>query len=81
MPRLTARRGRPTTGDLGARIRAERERIDLSVAEAAARLNVSRQRYGKMEAATALPYGILLALVDDLGMDVRELCPELFEDD
>lgn len=78
MPRLSARQGRPSTAELGARVRAERERLGLTQVEAARRLHVSRGSYRQIEDATVLQYGVLVALVRDLGMEANALAPELF---
>jgi transcriptional regulator with XRE-family HTH domain len=80
MPRLAQKQGRPSTAALAARVRAERERLGLSQTEAAHRLHVSRQSYAQIESVTVMQYGVLLALIRDLGMDPKTLAPELFED-
>lgn len=78
MPRLSEIQGRPSTADLGRRVRSERERIGLSQVEAARRLHLSRGSYRQIEDATVLQYGVLVALVRDLGMSAKALAPELF---
>jgi transcriptional regulator with XRE-family HTH domain len=69
----------PGTRALGARVRAERQRLGLTQAQAAQRLQVSRTSYAQIEHATTLQYGVLLALVRDVGMDAAALVPELLE--
>lgn len=78
MPRLSEKQGRPSTVELGRRVRAERERLGLSQSEAARRLGLSRGSYRQIEAVTVLQYGVMVALVRDLGMDRAALAPELF---
>lgn len=78
-PRLSQRQGRPSTAALGVRVRGERERLGLSQREAARLLHLSQASYQQIEAVTTLQYGVLLALVRDVGMDPRALAPELFE--
>jgi transcriptional regulator with XRE-family HTH domain len=77
MPRLSVTQGRPSTAELGRRIRAERERLGMTQVEAARRLRISRGSYRQIETVTVLQYGVLLALVLDLGMDAKVLAPEL----
>ena len=52
-------------------------RLGLTQEEAARRLGISRGCYRQMEAVTVLQYGVLLALVRDLGMEPGALAPEL----
>lgn len=77
MPRLSEKQGRPSTAELGRRVRSERERLGLTQEEAARRLGLSRGSYRQIETVTVLQYGVLVALVRDLGMDARALAPEL----
>jgi transcriptional regulator with XRE-family HTH domain len=79
MPRLAQVQGRPSTAELGRRIKAERERLGLSQSEAARRLKISRGSYRQIEDVTVLQYGVLVALVRDLGMDPKALARELFK--
>lgn len=78
MPRLAERQGRPSRVELGRRIAAERERLGLSAREVARLLHVSHTSYQQMEGPTTLQYGVLLALVRDVGMSPKALAPELF---
>jgi transcriptional regulator with XRE-family HTH domain len=78
MPRLADRQGRPSRVELGRRIAAERERLGLTAREAARRLHVSHTSYQQMEGPTTLQYGVMLALVRDVGMRAESLAPELF---
>lgn len=77
MPRLSDRQGRPDTAELGRRVRAERERLGITQGEAARRLGVSRGSYRQIETVTVLQYGVLVALVCDLGMKLEVLAPEI----
>lgn len=79
MPRLAERQGRPSTAELGRRVRAERLRLGLTQEECAHRLSISRGSYRQIERVTVLQYGVLVALVRDLDFDPRTLAPELFE--
>jgi transcriptional regulator with XRE-family HTH domain len=78
MPRLAIKQGRPSTAILSARIRAERERLGVGEREAARKLGVSQASYRQMERSCTVQYGVLLALVRDVGMDPQALAPELF---
>lgn len=79
MPRLVERQGRPSTADLGRRVKSERLRLGLTQDECARRIHISRGAYRQIETVTVMQYGVLVALVRDLGFDLRELAPELFE--
>lgn len=78
MPRLSEKQGRPSTAEFGRRVRAERERIGLTQEEAARRLGISRGSYRQIETVTVMQGGVLLALVEDLGMRAEAIIPELF---
>lgn len=69
----------PDPGAIGARVRAERIRLGLTVSEAARRLNSSRQNYQQWEAGEFLPGLSTLIVLKGLGMDLRTIVPELFD--
>lgn len=79
MPRLSERQDRPSKALIAGRIKAERERLGLSGREVARRLSISPACYRQIESVTTLPYGTLLALVRDIGMDAQVIAEELFE--
>lgn len=64
--------------EVAARIRAERVRLGLSQAEAAARLGVVRNSYRQLERQANPRLDTLQALVR-LGMRVQAIAPELLE--
>lgn len=73
---------KPTDPDpiaIGARIRAERIRLGLTVSVAARRLNSRRQNYKQWEAGKSLPGLSTLIILKGLGMDLRAIVPELFD--
>ena len=77
MPRTLASKNGPRPTLVAARIRAERERLGLSQAEAARRLDVRRTTYKNLESVANPQLSTLLSLVE-LGMDLRAIAPELF---
>lgn len=75
--RLAERQGRPKPSELADRLRAERERLGMSAEDAGRKLGISPGAYRLAETTTHLQYGAILAYVDMLGYDPRNLVPEL----
>ena len=66
--------------DIRARIRSERLRLGLTVAETAERMGVSRQSYLQLETRTLDPkLSTIVSLVGGVGMRLSTIAPELFE--
>jgi DNA-binding XRE family transcriptional regulator len=76
MPRLNERFS-PSPEEMAGRIRAERERLGLSMAQAAEKLGVAKGTYQQLERRADPRLSTLLALAEALGMDPRRLTPEL----
>lgn len=77
MPRLNQRFG-PRPSEVGARIRAERERIGLTQEAVATRLGILRNTYKNLE-STANPQASTLIGLKAVGFDLRRVYPELFD--
>ena len=70
----------PTTElTIGQRIRAERLRLGLTQEACAQALGIRRGSYVQLESATNPKLGTLVPLGDKLGMDLRNIVPELFK--
>jgi transcriptional regulator with XRE-family HTH domain len=73
-PDQPAPRRRPPAGDLGARVRAEREAAGVSVRGLAKRLGVSPSLLSQIERGLAQPsVGTLWAIVTELGLSLDAL--------
>lgn len=80
MPRLKQKFG-PDPSAVAARIRAERERLGISIHEAARRLGINRNSYKQYEVTANPQLSTLIALVSVLGMDLDRIAPELVAGD
>ena len=76
MPRLASRYG-PAPSEVGARIKAERHRLGLTIAGCAGAVGVNRQTWMNYE-ATANPQLSALVAMRSLGFDLARIAPELF---
>jgi transcriptional regulator with XRE-family HTH domain len=68
----------PEQATMGARIRAERKRLRLTLLQAAERMGMGGPNYRRLEVAANPCYGTLVGLVQLVGMDARAIAPELF---
>ena len=69
--------------DLSAAIRAERERLGLTIQQAADRLGVAKQTYAQWEpnaTRVSQPSAEGLYRLKRAGFDLRKIAPELFAD-
>jgi transcriptional regulator with XRE-family HTH domain len=69
----------PEQATMGARIRAERKRLGLTLLQVSGLMGLPN--YRRLEFAADPCYGTLVGLVRLVGMDVRAIAPELFEGD
>lgn len=77
MPRLASRYG-PAPSEVGARIKAERLRLGLTIAGCAESVGVNRQTWLCYE-TRANPQLSLLVALREIGFDLNRVSPELFD--
>lgn len=76
MPRIGKRHG-PDTVEVAERIRAERERLELSQEDCARKLGMSRSTYRQLERLANPTMSTLVGLTSVLKMRLEAIAPEL----
>jgi DNA-binding XRE family transcriptional regulator len=68
----------PSPAEVAGRIRAERERLGITQSDAARMLGIARGTYRQLEVEANPQLGTLFELVTRVGMDFKNIAPELF---